>query len=78
MEFRGQLRNDKCENDGSNSRKDQRNKIEILPSKCDSLIKVGKELPHELFLTTRQNTKTRNTFATNMSTGLKLSKSQLF
>ena len=32
------------------------------------------ELPHELFLTTRQTTKTRNIFANYMSTDLKLSK----
>ena len=32
-----------------------------------------KEFPHELFLTTRKTTKTRNTFA-NMSTNIKLSK----
>ena len=31
-----------------------------------------KELPHELFLTTRQKTKTRNVFANNMSTNVKL------
>ena len=36
-----------------------------------------KELPHELFLTTRQTTKVRNTFANNMSTDKKLSKAQI-
>ena len=35
------------------------------------------EMPHELFLTARQKTKVRNTFANNMSTDKKLSKSQL-
>ena len=35
------------------------------------------ELPHELFLTTRQTTKIRNTFANNMSTGTKLSQAQI-
>ena len=35
------------------------------------------ELPHELFLTTRQTTKTRNAFASNMSTDIKLSKTQI-
>ena len=35
------------------------------------------ELPHELFLTTRQTTKMRNTFANNMSTDIKLSKAQI-
>ena len=32
------------------------------------------ELPHELFLTTREKTKITNTFANNMSTDIKLSK----
>ena len=32
------------------------------------------ELPHELFLTTRQTTKARNIFANYMSADLKLSK----
>ena len=32
------------------------------------------DLPHELLLTTRQNTKLRNTFNNNMSTDLKFSK----
>ena len=36
------------------------------------------ELPHELFLTTRQTTKVRNPFANNMSTNIKLSKTQIF
>ena len=35
------------------------------------------ELPHELFLTTRQTTKIRNAFAKNMSTDIKLSKAQI-
>ena len=38
------------------------------------------ELPHELFLTTRQTTKLRNTFANNMLTDtskIKLSKAQI-
>ena len=35
------------------------------------------ELPHELFLTTRQRTKIRNAFANNMSTDIKLSKAQV-
>ena len=35
-------------------------------------------MPHELFLTTRQKTETRNAFAIkNMSTDVKLSKAQL-
>ena len=35
-----------------------------------------KELRHELFLTTRQTTKIRTTFANNMSNDIKLSKAQ--
>ena len=35
------------------------------------------ELPHELFLTTRQVTKIRNAFANNMKTDIKLGKAQL-
>ena len=37
----------------------------------------GNNLPHELFLTTRQKTKLRNAFNNNMSTDLKLSKAQI-
>ena len=37
----------------------------------------GKDLPHELLLTTRQKTKLRNAFENNMSTDLKLSKAQV-
>ena len=37
----------------------------------------GNNLPHELILTTRQNTKLRNEFENNMSTDIKLSKSQI-
>ena len=37
----------------------------------------GKDLPHELLLTTRQKTKLRNAFNNNMSTELKLSKAQI-
>ena len=36
-----------------------------------------KELPHELFLTTRQTTKIGNAFANNMSTHIKLSKGKI-
>ena len=35
------------------------------------------ELPHELLLPTGQKTKIRNTFASSMSTSVKLSKTQL-
>ena len=37
----------------------------------------GNNLPHELLLTTRQTTKLRNAFEINMSTDIKLSKSQI-
>ena len=38
----------------------------------------NEELPHELFLTTRQKIKIRNAFANNMSSDIKLSKAQIF
>ena len=37
----------------------------------------GKGLPHELFLTTRQQKNLRNVFNNNMSTGIKLSITQI-
>ena len=37
----------------------------------------GKDLPHELLLTTRQKTKLRNAFSNNMSTDLKRPKVQI-
>ena len=37
----------------------------------------GNDLPHGLLLTTRQETKLRNSFNNNMSTDLKLSKAQI-
>ena len=37
----------------------------------------GNNLPHELLLTTRQETKLRNAFNNNISTDLKLSKAQI-
>ena len=37
----------------------------------------GNNLPHELLLTTRQKAKVRNSFNSNMSTDLKLSKAQI-
>ena len=52
-------------------------------NKTKAIIKLTKknfedeELPHELFLTTRQTTKIRNAFANNMSTDIKLSKAQI-
>ena len=37
----------------------------------------GNDLPHELLLTTRQKTKSRNAFNDNMSTDIKLSKARI-
>ena len=37
----------------------------------------GNDLPHELLLTSRQKQKLRNAFSNNMSTNLKLSKTQI-
>ena len=37
----------------------------------------GNNLPRELLLTTRQETKSRNAFENNMSTDIKLSKAQI-
>ena len=37
----------------------------------------GNDLPHELFLRTRQRTKLRNAFNTNTSSDLNLSKTQI-
>ena len=37
----------------------------------------GNNLPHELFLITRQTTKLRNAIENNMSTDVKLSKAQI-
>ena len=37
----------------------------------------GNDFPHELLLTTRQKTKLRNAFNSNMSTDTKLSKAQI-
>ena len=37
----------------------------------------GNDLPHELLLTTRQKTKLRNVFNSNVSTDLKLSKARI-
>ena len=37
----------------------------------------GNDLPHELLLTTRQKTKTRNAFNNNTSTDIELSKAQI-
>ena len=37
----------------------------------------GNNLPHELLLTTRKTTKLRNAIENNMSTDIKLSKTQI-
>ena len=37
----------------------------------------GNNFPHELLLTTRQKTNPRNAFENNMSTDIKLSKTQI-
>ena len=54
-------------------------------NKTGTLLRVNKknfedeeELPHKLFLTTRQTTIIRNIFPNNMSTDIKLSKTQIF
>ena len=62
----------------------QLNKIKsAAKNKAGTILQLHKknfeneELPYELFLTTRQTTKIRNTFAKNMSTDIKLSKAQI-
>ena len=53
-------------------------------NKAGTILRLNKknfedeELPHELFLRTRQTTKIRNAFANNISTDMKLSKAQIF
>ena len=61
----------------------QLNKLKsAAKNKTETILRVNmkscedKELPHKLFLTTRQTTKVRNAFANNMSTDLKLCKAQ--
>ena len=52
-------------------------------NKAGTILRVNKknfqdeELPHELFLATRQTTKIRNAFAKNMPTDTKLRKAQI-
>ena len=54
----------------------------VVKNKTETTLRIslkmfnGSNLSHELLLTTRQKTKLRNTF-NNMSTDLKLSKSQI-
>ena len=38
----------------------------------------GNDIPHELLLTARQKAKLRNSFNSNMTTNLKLSRAQIF
>ena len=40
-------------------------------------IRKGNNLPHELLLTAKQKAKLRNSFENNMSTNIKLSKTQI-
>ena len=63
----------------------QLNKLKsAAKNKIGTILRINKknfedeELPHELFLTTRQTTKIRNAFANNMSTDIKLSKAEIF
>ena len=52
-------------------------------NQAETLLRLNKknseeeELPHELFLATRQTTKIKNSFANNMSAHIKLSKAQM-
>ena len=46
--------------------------LRLIKKNCED-----EELPHQLFLKTRQTTKTRNAFANNISADTKLSKSQI-
>ena len=62
----------------------QLNKLKsAAKNKTGTILRLNKknfedeELPHELFLTTRQTTKIRNTFANNMSTHIKLFRAQI-
>ena len=62
----------------------QLNKLKsVTKNKTRTILRINKkhfqdeELPHELFLTTRQTTKIRNAFANNMSTDIKLSKAEI-
>ena len=62
----------------------QLNKLKsAAKNKTGTILKINKknfedeELRHELFLTTKQTTKTRNAFANNMSRDIKLSKAQI-
>ena len=62
----------------------QLNKLQsAAKSKTGTILRLNQkrfeneELPHELFLPTRQTTKIRNALASNMSTDIELSKVQI-
>ena len=62
----------------------QLNKLKsAAKNKTGTILRLNKknfedeELPHELFLTTRQTNKIRNAFANNMLTDTKLSKAEI-
>ena len=62
----------------------QRNKLKSeAKNKTGTTLRITKknfqdeELPHELLLKARQNTKIRNVFVSNLSTDIKLSRTQL-
>ena len=62
----------------------QLNKLKsAAKNKTETILRINRknfqdeELPHELFLATRQTTKIRNAFANNMSTDIKLSKDHM-
>ena len=63
----------------------QLNKFKVCSkkNKTGTILRLNKkkyedeELPHKLFLTTRQITKIRNPFANNMSTDIRLSQAQI-
>ena len=62
----------------------QLNKLkEAVKSNEGATLRIGikyfnkDELPHELLLTTRQNTKLRNAINNNLATDIKLSKAQI-
>ena len=61
----------------------QLNKLKsAMTIKTGTILQINKknfedeELPHELFLTTRQTSKIRNVFSNNISANIKLSKAQ--
>ena len=61
--------------------KTQLNKLKsAAKNKTGTILRLNKkefedeELPHEIFLTTRQTTKTKSAFANNVSTDIKLTK----